>query len=703
MGGSSKKQTVGWRYFFGIHMGIGRGPVDELHEVKVGDRSVWLGTVTENTTININASDAFGGEEKEGGIQGPLEVMMGGPTQTASAGLVAMRGSDLPGFRRRVTLFFNGLIGMNNPYPKPWKFRLNRILAGWDGEVFAPHLARIGERTTSGGFSDSVHMPLLSNFTNLTEAPVEAVTNTATFTGNGLNVGPNETVTVVMGPYSYGGVEPNFVSASILVTNIVYGTLEHAGAAALAFGSAFRWKTEDQTVIAGFWFRWISPDEGWQWAGYLGDQTELTYFGGKPRNVKLELRYNKGPTDALGTIGVYADGIPIVTMPSPVDRAPDNIGQSFGDRHAFGAFQPAYAETGLDFTLSEYKVSHDPIVPYTENGFYAMNPAHIIYECLTNREWGRGLDRSRLDPSSFLAAATALYDEGFGLCMKWVRTDDIESFIQKIIDTIGAVLYVSRTTALLTLKLIRADYDPQAVPFFDPESGLRGVQESTIGTIGKSINSVSVVWHDPISDEDRRVTVNNPASLLNAGGVANSVTAEYKGIPSAALAARVAQRDLRTASTTLRRMTGVFDRRAELVEPGSVIAVRDLSRGIQTTLFRVGRVEDGTLIDGRIVLSLVQDVFALPTSAFVAEVPSIWQPPDTKPCVPAQQRAIEMPYFLVARSLTPAELDYVSEDGAFLGTMSAKGKPLNIGYRINVRSGAPEPGDFSGDDYNCEI
>ncbi len=30
--------TVGFRYLFGIHMGLSRGPVDEIVEIKVGEK-----------------------------------------------------------------------------------------------------------------------------------------------------------------------------------------------------------------------------------------------------------------------------------------------------------------------------------------------------------------------------------------------------------------------------------------------------------------------------------------------------------------------------------------------------------------------------------------------------------------------------------------------------------------------------------------
>jgi len=54
--------VVGYRYFFGIHMGLCRGPVDEIVEVTVGDRRVFpVGTTTTTTDPVYTPPDAEGG------------------------------------------------------------------------------------------------------------------------------------------------------------------------------------------------------------------------------------------------------------------------------------------------------------------------------------------------------------------------------------------------------------------------------------------------------------------------------------------------------------------------------------------------------------------------------------------------------------------------------------------------------------------
>ena len=80
--------TTGFRYLFGIHMGVCRGPVDEVCEYRVGDRTAWTGSITANDQHQVDAYDLFGGESGEGGVQGTMDVLMGGADQFATDGLI---------------------------------------------------------------------------------------------------------------------------------------------------------------------------------------------------------------------------------------------------------------------------------------------------------------------------------------------------------------------------------------------------------------------------------------------------------------------------------------------------------------------------------------------------------------------------------------------------------------------------------------
>ena len=41
MGGSSKAQTVGYRYSLGAHLALCHGPIDAIREIRVDDRTAW--------------------------------------------------------------------------------------------------------------------------------------------------------------------------------------------------------------------------------------------------------------------------------------------------------------------------------------------------------------------------------------------------------------------------------------------------------------------------------------------------------------------------------------------------------------------------------------------------------------------------------------------------------------------------------------
>lgn len=90
MSGGGGDYTAGFRYLFSLHMGICRGPVDEVVEIRVGDRTAWTGSVTGNGTQQVDAYDLFGGEDGEGGVQGSLEFMFGEDDQLAPDALSAM-------------------------------------------------------------------------------------------------------------------------------------------------------------------------------------------------------------------------------------------------------------------------------------------------------------------------------------------------------------------------------------------------------------------------------------------------------------------------------------------------------------------------------------------------------------------------------------------------------------------------------------
>jgi len=126
MGKGSKKQTIGYKYYLGMHNALCHGPIDAITRVTVDDREVWRGHNT-GGQIEIDAPNIFGGESREGGVSGLIDIEMGSPSQTQNSYLVSKLGSLIPAYRGVVGAVFRQCYLGNNPYLKPWRFRGQRI------------------------------------------------------------------------------------------------------------------------------------------------------------------------------------------------------------------------------------------------------------------------------------------------------------------------------------------------------------------------------------------------------------------------------------------------------------------------------------------------------------------------------------------------------------------------------------------------
>lgn len=132
MGGSSKAQTVGYKYYLGMHAIMCHGPVDKVTRFSVDGKAAWSGTSTGGAVV-VNAPMLFGGDEREGGVSGTIDIEMGLPSQGRNAYLQSQLGAAIPAFRRVLGLVFRQCYLGNNPYLKRWAIRATRIQLRQDG------------------------------------------------------------------------------------------------------------------------------------------------------------------------------------------------------------------------------------------------------------------------------------------------------------------------------------------------------------------------------------------------------------------------------------------------------------------------------------------------------------------------------------------------------------------------------------------
>jgi hypothetical protein len=439
MGSSSKKVTVGYKYYLGVHMVLCHGPVDSITKIEVDDRVAWTGSAS-GGQIAISAPELFGGDEREGGISGAVDIEMGGPTQGRNSYLQSILGTDIPAFRGVVGAVLRQCYMGNNPYIKRWAFWATR-------------------------------------------------------------------------------------------TNV------------------------------------------------RSDGTEQWYV------------------------------------------AKAAIGSS-------------------------------------------MNPAHIVRECLTDRNWGMGYPEADMDDTAFAVAADTLYAEGMGISLLWDQGAEISDFISQILEHIDGSLYVSRTTGKFVLKLAREDYSLGDLIVLD-ENSVERVTDFKRKSLGDLVNSVTVKYWDEATGKDNSITVQDPA-LVSLQGASVGTTVNYPGFTNGELASRAASRDLRALSTPLASATIYANRTAAGLSVGDVFVLSWPRYGVVQMVMRVVSVEHGELDSNGVRIVAVEDVFALGSAIYAPPPPSAWTNPNGAPAPCPYHVAIEAPYWELVQRIGETQAEALPSTSGYV-------------------------------------
>lgn len=241
------------------------------------------------------------------------------------------------------------------------------------------------------------------------------------------------------------------------------------------------------------------------------------------------------------------------------------------------------------------------------------NPAHIVYEVLFNDDWGMGYPVNMLDVDSFRAAAATLASEGLWMSMIWTRSTTIEAFCGEVLDHIQATLGPDPRTGKIRLKLLRADYDVGNLRVLHPgNANITNIQRKLWG---ETANEITVSWTNPDTEKEETVTIHDDANIAIQGQVV-STSRNYYGVRTAALATKLALRDLRQVASPLLAVDIEIDRTEWGIMPGDVIELRWPEEGIASMYMRVGDVDYGATANSKIRTSLVEDIFGLGSAVY---------------------------------------------------------------------------------------
>ncbi|EEC6977215.1 hypothetical protein G4R75_004831, partial [Salmonella enterica] len=108
-------------------------------------------------------------------------------------------------------------------------------------------------------------------------------------------------------------------------------------------------------------------------------------------------------------------------------------------------------------------------------------------------------------------------------------------------------------------------------------------------------------------------------------------------------------------------------------------------RNIDNMVLRVGKIEESDT--GVLTLTVVQDVFGLPSTSYSSgQQDSGWTSLDKSARPVTIKRLIELPYAVLAGTVSEAELNYLKPESGYPGVMAIAPTSLSINYLLQTRA-----------------
>lgn len=550
--------TVGYKMYLSAMAKWCQGPVDKVLRLYFDDKIAWKGEVTESAVIQARAKLLFGGDGSLGGVAGNVQFQFGETDQVLTpldAALLKLTPETAPANRGVLSSWF-----------EPWVDA--EKISGWSGYFYTK-----------------------KNF----------------YWGNSIRL-PQPGVRAQRVYVKDSGDEQWYPEkAGIMISGVEY----------LGIGWDYQIQTFSEPNTN--WSNFIIPKSGW-----LHGDDELPWstdgkVGGKywtPFRSNIWLRRD---------INVYQDDVQI-------ELAAENGGVLFFDGKRVAITNPTNIpipnnkNNPVRYTIKNARGNHTiHIKAYAEKQssddagndvdfrligaeLLAMNPVHIIRECLTSKVWGLGIPEQMLDDAQWRDAADRCYTERLGLCAKYDGEDSVADFMSDVLLHMDALPpQQDRKTGLIYLPLVRADYDINALFELD-ETNVIKVSDYSIPAFSELKNGVTVNYTSIDDDGDASVSVSDSA-LATMQGKRNVQTVSLPMIVDIDSAMAAAVRTLRGASRRVRSCSVYATRHAAGVAVGDVVKVTWPDLNMTAVTMRVIGAQYGLDADQQIKLTLVEDFY----------------------------------------------------------------------------------------------
>jgi hypothetical protein len=675
--GRRKSQKVGNRYKYGLHL-IPARKADAILAVRMADKVLWEGDQG-NGYISIDAPDAFGGDEREGGFSGRIAVMLGGASQTANAYMQALFGALTPAYRGVVSLIFE------RPYFNANSARLPAVSVK-QVNVADIHKGWLPEKCVVevvGKISASAIYIAFDNSNSMT--PTRLATQGAALAGFVRSMkGQTNSVKVVAHSGTINGrierldcTDADYEAIALWIegytTTVFGGNWNNAVSEAAAFFAADDVVPRRITLGSSILDIPSVPGIG----GLFGGET-------KQRKRRVVIFTTDGVPDAgtpelaaatlaaIGGVEVFAFNIELTSISETV-----KIDNTPGDG--------VPVVSGSD--PNELRVA----VSSAFRSWVDLNPAHI-QRCLLIDKMRGGTALPEEIGDSFAVAADEYLVERFGLSVIFSGVEGNQKDRIEIDRHCDAVTFRSRKTGKWEHKRIRDDFDLSELPVLDGTvvkdwSKLRRPKRREMP------NKLTVIYTDRSNGKTASVTKSNPVAVRAARVARKGDDARYPFVSNQVLADRLCARDVAAGAAALLSGDIPLAYLPADFEQSTALLLRAPEEGINDVPVRVTEIRHGAGTDSAVWLKVVEHRFQ-PGARFdpIPAVPIT--PVDDRP-VPATLRLVaEAPYLVLVLSEGQSSVDGALADDPDQGRLMAAAEAPNARH-LDATVGVDAAGGYS--------
>lgn len=367
------------------------------------------------------------------------------------------------------------------------------------------------------------------------------------------------------------------------------------------------------------------------------DINQPTLFGGETGGggIRGSLDFMFGgsaqtPNPALvamyGSVPAYRDVFSLVFHAFQMATGPGYVGtQASLQPWAIQATRIHAGWFSSEWYAAKAAVSNGGVTSPEYVGGADMNPAHVIYQVLTDPNQGLGIGASDINDTNFRGIADQLWAEGTGVSMLWQNSTSVDAFLQTVVDHMGGGLSLNPETGLYELMLFRGGYDPSTLPVFD-QTNTKDLLNYQVTGWGDTVNEIVLVYTIPPGENSpQSLPTNNTSSITmqDIGNIASQgkivqQTINYPGIRKDSLAQRTAARELATRCTPLAKITISVNRAAWNLTFGSLFKFNwPEAPAVAGKVFRALRVTKGPLGSDRLQIDAVQDIYSLGLTNYI--------------------------------------------------------------------------------------